>query len=62
MDDGKEEETVAAVIGKYLGRLPLSKLKIVIGANIVCLRVECKFLHQILSLKNMFLSQIGIAS
>lgn len=34
--DDKEEETVVAVIGKYLGRLPLSKLKIVIGAIYFC--------------------------
>lgn len=50
-DDRKEEKTATVVIGKFLARLPLSKLKIIIGANYYFVEVGVEFLYSLLSLK-----------
>lgn len=41
-DYGKEDKTATVVIGKFLARLPLSKLKIIIGANCCFVEVQIK--------------------
>lgn len=50
-DDRKEEKTATAKIGEFLARLPLSKLKIIIGEKCCFVGSGVEFLYPLLSLK-----------